>query len=83
MRARPDLWEVWVGLLLECLEDRVLWDRDWETDEQSDTDPEVSRPVKKMLGIDRDYFVAVPPEPSNEEAERLLSELPDMTREAR
>ena len=57
----PDDWDV----LLDWLADRVLWDRDWETDEQLDAAPEASRPAKTILGIDRDCFVAVPPEPTD------------------
>ena len=50
--------------------------------EQLDADPEACQPAKLMLGIDRDYFVAVPPEPSDEDAERLLAELRSLTRTA-
>ena len=57
----PDDWDV----LLDWLADRVLWDRDWEMDEQLDAAPEASRPAKTIRGIDRDYFVAVPPESSD------------------
>ena len=70
-------------LLIECLEGRVLWDRDWELEEQLDIEPVAGRRVKRELGIDNDYFVAVPPDPTDEEAERLLKELRELTREAR
>ena len=63
------------GLLLECLEGRVLWDRDWEMDEQLDADPKASGRAKRILGIDRDYFVDAPPDPSDADADRLLAEL--------
>ena len=66
-------------LLLECLEGRVLWDRDWEMDEQLDADPEASGPAKMILGINRDYFVDVPAEPSDAEADRLHAELRSLT----
>ena len=75
----PDEWE----LLLDCLEDRVLWDCDWEMEEQLDADPDVSQRVKREMGISDDYFIAVPPDPTDEEAERLLLELRELTGEAR
>ncbi|MFV1968255.1 MAG: hypothetical protein ACC628_22760 [Pirellulaceae bacterium] len=70
-------------LLLECLEGRVLWDRDWEMEEQLDADPKATRRVKRELGIDDDYYVNVPPDPTDEEAEGLLVELHNLTAEAR
>jgi len=75
----PDEW----SLLLECLEDQILWDCDWEMEEQLDADPDVSQRVKQEMGINDDYFIAVPPDPTDEEAERLLAELRELTREAR
>jgi hypothetical protein len=47
-------------LALECLADRVLWDRDWELDELLDLPPDRARAVKHSLGISRDYFAATP-----------------------
>jgi hypothetical protein len=75
----PDDWVV----LLECLEGRLLWDSDWEMDEQLDADPDAAGGMKDFLGIDRDYFVDVPPEPSDAEADRLLAELRSLTRVAK
>ena len=69
-------------LLLDFLADRVLCDRDWEMDEQLDADPDLAGAVKGCLGIDADYFVAVPPEPTHKEAERLLAALRSLTRTA-
>ena len=75
----PDEWD----LLLDCLEDRVLWDCDWEMEEQLDADPDVSQRVKQEMGISDDYFIAVPPDPTDEEANRLLLELRELTADAR
>lgn len=75
----PDDWD----LLLDRLEGQILWDRDWEMDEQLDADPDVSRQVKQEMGINDDYFIAIPPDPTDEEAKRLLLELRDLTGEAR
>ncbi len=51
---------------VECLADRVLWDRDWELDQQMvDCSPERAQLLKMRLGIDDDYFVSIAPEPSD------------------
>jgi hypothetical protein len=73
-----DDWE----LLIECLEGRVLWDDDWDMVDHLDATPEVARRVKTKLGISDDYFVAIPDDPSDAEAERLLAELIALTRDA-
>ena len=75
----PEEWD----LLLECLEDCVLWDNDWEMEEQLDMDPDVSQRVKREMGIADDYFIAVPPDPTDDEAGQLLSELFELTADAR
>lgn len=75
----PAEWD----LVLDCLENRVLWDCDWEMEEQFDADPDVSQRVKQEMGISDDYFVAVPPDPADEEAERLLAELRELSADAR
>lgn len=44
------------------LADLVLWDRDWElADVFMDSAPEAATMVRRHMGIDDDYFVAVPP----------------------
>jgi hypothetical protein len=68
---------------LEFLEQCVLWDTDWALLEHLDADPETSQRSKKLLGIEEDYFVAVPPEPNDAQAARLLDELVELTMEAR
>jgi hypothetical protein len=55
-----DKWD-W---LLEEIEYRILWDRDFEMgDTFLDQPPEASRGLGQLTGIDRDYFTAVPREP--------------------
>lgn len=66
-------------LLIECLEGRVLWDDDWDMVDHLDAAPEVARHIKDKLGILDDYFVAIPPDPSDADAERLLAELKTLT----
>ncbi len=52
------------SLIVECLADRILWDRDFEIcDTFLDAKPEASQLKKQLLGIDDDYFTAVAPEP--------------------
>jgi hypothetical protein len=67
-------------LLIGCLEDHLLWDEDWDMVDHLDASPEVARRVKQELGILDDYFVAIPDDPSDTEAERLLAELVALTR---
>lgn len=68
-------WE----FLVDCLESRVLWDYDWQLEDSIDMAPDVSRRLKDELGIADDYFVAVPADPPDAEAERLLQALIDLT----
>lgn len=70
--------EEWEFVIL-CLEGQVLWDNDWEIQEHLDVPPERSRRWKQQLGISYDYFVAVPPDPSDAQAELLLVELRRLT----
>ncbi|NLF71767.1 MAG: hypothetical protein GX575_22275 [Candidatus Anammoximicrobium sp.] len=68
---------------VDCLEARVLWDYDWQLEDSIDLSPDASRRLKDELGIADDYFVAVPPDPPDAEAERLLeamNELADAVR---
>lgn len=74
-----DAWDI----PLTGLEDCVLWDTDWGMQEALDANPDASRRAKAELGIDEDYFVAVPPDPTDEEADRLLVELIELTAEGR
>ena len=61
----------------------MLWDNDWEADDPLDVAPEESRLLKSVLGIPDDYYIAVPPDPSDAQAEQLLAELRDLTAECR
>jgi hypothetical protein len=72
--------EEW-DLLIQCLASSVLWDDDWkDTEGHLDADPETSRAVKKLLRIDEDYYVDVPPDPSDEELEQIIHSLRELTR---
>ena len=63
---------------------RLLWDRDWEMELALDAHPDVSRPRRSIVGIERDSFVSQSaPEPSDDEADRPLAALRSLTRAAR
>jgi hypothetical protein len=56
-----DEWEV----LVDSLSDGVLWDEDWRDNESLlDADPKASQAVKKLMGIVENYYIAVPPDPT-------------------
>ena len=64
---------------IEFLESRVLWDYDWQLADSADLDPDAGQRLKDELGIADDYFVAVPPDPPDAEAERLLQIIIELT----
>jgi hypothetical protein len=60
----------------------VLWDEDWKDNESlSGADPKASQAVKKLLGIDEDYYIAVPPDPTDEEMEGVWAALRGLTQD--
>jgi hypothetical protein len=70
-----DGWEV----LVSSLADGVLWDEDWKDATHLDADPKASRAVKTLLGIDEDYYVTVPPDPTDVEMEGVWATLVGLT----
>ena len=70
-----DEWEV----LVSSLADGVLWDEDWKDATHLDADPKASQAVKKLLGIDGDYYVAVSPDPTDVELEGVWATLLGLT----
>lgn len=66
---------------LEVLENRVLWNRDFENgDIYLNLDPEHSDYQKKTMGIDDEYFTAIAPDPTIEEVKRAIKTLLKLTR---
>jgi hypothetical protein len=63
---------------LEGLADRVLWDRDWELEDLTDLPPRQARRLRRRLGIDDVYFMALPDDPDG----RRLQEAIDFLRRA-
>ena len=67
--------------LIDSLAGEILWDEDWRQAEiQMDVSPEQGQAMKKLLGIDEDYYVAVSPDPSEEELEGILALLKKLTK---
>jgi len=65
-------WE----FLVELLSARVLWDADYlEADLMLDARPSNARGIRQTLGIDRDYFVAIPPDPKDSEIPAIRKRL--------
>ena len=72
-----DEWEV----LVDSLAASVLWDEDWRDNENLlDVDPKAGRALKELLGIDEDYYVAVPPDPTDVEVEGVWTTLLGLAR---
>lgn len=58
--------------LIECLADRILWDADYDMEEQFlDCDPETVKELKQFAGISDNYFLAVAPDPTDDAIERI------------
>jgi hypothetical protein len=70
--------EKW-SFLIDCLQDRVLWDSDWEMAEQQDVAPDQRQDIRQELGIEADYYVWIPPDPTDDSAARMLAELQHLT----
>jgi len=57
---------------IECLADRILWDRDYDMyDTFVDLPPQKSEAIKEVMNIDDDYYVATPPVVTKETKGRL------------
>lgn len=54
----PNEWED----LLDCYEDRFLWDLDYEDEAASDLSAELSLTNQAVMGIGEDYYSAIPPD---------------------
>ena len=47
-----------------------------------DADPKASQAVKNLMGIDEDYYIAVPPDPTEKEMEGVWATLRGLTQDA-
>ncbi|TWU35328.1 hypothetical protein Q31b_54240 [Novipirellula aureliae] len=72
--------EVW-ETLIDDLTDAILWDRDFElADSFLDIDPTLSLERRRLMGIDRDYFTYVAPDPRPDQVMRLIWNTRDILR---
>ena len=61
-----DEWD----LAIESLRNRILADEDWQMEALAmDLSPQTSKSFKNDMGIQRDYFIDIPPDGTDEEAE--------------
>ena len=61
---------------MQTLSDRILWDQDYLTaDVFMDLDPDGTRDVRQMTGIDREYVTTSAPDPRESERRLLLMRL--------
>ncbi|MEO1614306.1 MAG: hypothetical protein AAFV88_00565 [Planctomycetota bacterium] len=67
--------------LVECLADRVLWDRDFEmVNEVIDAPPERAAAMRAALGIQPSYYTAIAPDPTDHQIDALFESLESTTR---
>jgi len=75
-----DDFEAWEQLI-DDLTDAILWDRDFElADSFLDVDPSLSLERRRLMGIDRDYFTYVAPDPRPDQVMRLIWNTRDILR---
>jgi hypothetical protein len=66
--------------LLDCLPDRILWDADYEMGREFlDADPDVSRELLHQMRIGDGYYLALAPDPRDEELEQIRRRLRELT----
>lgn len=74
-----DEWD----MLIEEIEDRLMWDADFEMgDVFLDLPPEAGQELLEQNGIDPDYFLAVPEDPGEGELEAARRTLAELTARA-
>jgi hypothetical protein len=68
-------WEI----IVECLADDVVGDRDFELQVHLDADPDKSHDVKEMMGISEDYYTAIAHEPPDHQLNLYIDALKGLT----
>jgi hypothetical protein len=75
--VKLQVWEDWIDQLSMA----ILWDRDFEYAETFlDADPDAARARRRAMGIDEDYFVSPPPDPTPSQVETLLARTRNLVR---
>jgi hypothetical protein len=70
--------------LLDAISERILWDEDYlYADEMLDAAPEQARRERRRLGITRDYYLDVPPDPEETDLELIRKRLEKLNRDKR
>jgi hypothetical protein len=66
--------------LMDAISERILWDEDYlYADELLDAAPEQARRERRRLGIARDYYLDVPPDPEETDLELIRKRLEKLT----
>ncbi len=66
-------------LLVQLLHDRILWDTDYEMGGIFlDTPPESANALRELMNVNDNYFRAIPPDPTDEELEKILAILKEL-----
>jgi hypothetical protein len=66
--------------LIDCLSDRVLWDTDYDMGgEFLDAAPQAGQAMMREMGIDPDYFLAVAPDPTEDQLDQIRRTLRQLT----
>lgn len=66
--------------LTQNLQDRILWDADYEDERTLDDPPEVRDVLNALMGTSSDYYVALAPDPHPEEMAGLMERLKRLVR---
>jgi hypothetical protein len=70
--------------LLDSIAMRVLWDDDYmDTEAVLDATPDSARRYRRKLGIERDYFIAVAPDPKEADISAIRERLRQLCRDDR
>lgn len=68
--------------LVDAISERILWDEDYlYADELLDAAPEQAGRERRRLGIARDYYFDVPPDPEETDVELIRARLEKITRD--
>lgn len=91
-KSSPELFERDVSLMtkdishwseaIESLRDHILWDEDWDDEENFiDGPPAFNKFLQDVMAVGDDYFSYIPPDPRDDELPQLVTRLSALTRE--
>jgi len=76
--ATNDDIETW-AFLLEGLADCVLWDNDYESQQNLDLPPDKSSFMRNTFGVADDYYTAIAPDPPDNQVNLYLDAIKGLT----